>query len=76
VSCTVSCTCGHVWFGTYKTESRDWSDACPEHGVGTEYFQGMKQMPFGYAEERNTSREDWLRFLAAGRLSDAEDDDG
>jgi hypothetical protein len=49
--------------GSTVTESRNWSDACEDHGVGTEYFSKLKQMPFGYASERNTGREAWLKFL-------------
>jgi hypothetical protein len=41
--------------------------------VGTEYFQSMKTMPYGYKDERNATREEWLRFLDDGGMSDEED---
>jgi hypothetical protein len=56
-----------TWWGT-----RAWSDSCPEHGVGTGYFRALPVLPFGYATERDTTREEWLAFLAGGGLSDEE----
>lgn len=45
-----------------KTGDRSWSELCPTHGVGTEYFQTLKVMPFGFTAERHTTREEWLAF--------------
>ena len=59
----MTCTCGHVNVGLDTTNLRSWSDRCDEHGVGTEYFRNLPVMPFGYAEERGTTREEWLAFL-------------
>ena len=51
--------------------SRVWNDACPEHGVGTDYFRNLTDIPYGYAGERETSREDWLNRCAGGATADA-----
>lgn len=57
----MTCTCGHVIVRLNTTNIRSWSDRCEEHGVGTEYFRNLKVLPFGYADERETTREEWLR---------------
>lgn len=57
------CRCGTVRAGNQEF-GKNWSDACPEHGVGTEFFRALPSMPYGYADERDTTREDWLEFLA------------
>jgi hypothetical protein len=31
--------------------------------VGTEYFQKLEKLPFGYADERNTTREEYFAIL-------------
>lgn len=67
------CTCPHVMLGSERTSSRAWSDRCPEHGVGTQYFQQLKSMPYGYADERYTTREDWMLFVDRGGMDDAEE---
>ncbi len=59
----MSCTCGHIVIGLEVTALRSWSELCPEHGVGTQYFRELPVMPFGYADERHTTREEWLAFL-------------
>lgn len=59
----MTCTCGHVIVRLNTTNIRSWSDRCEEHGVGTEYFRNLKVLPFGYADERETTREEWLRWL-------------
>jgi hypothetical protein len=61
-----TCTCPHIMLGSEVTEHRNWSERCAEHGVGTEYFQGLEHLPFGYAAERKTTREQWLRWLDEG----------
>jgi hypothetical protein len=48
--------------GMETLENRSWHENCPEHGVGTEYFKGLGIMPFGYKNERKTSRESWIRY--------------
>lgn len=57
-----SCECGYVMLDSQKTGDRSWDDMCSAHGVGTEHFQKLKKMPFGYAAERHTSRAEWLAF--------------
>jgi len=63
----VTCTCGHVRIGMEQAGLRSWSDRCGEHGVGTPYFQALAVMPYGYANERDTTREEWLEFLEEER---------
>jgi hypothetical protein len=59
------CECKPVYAGFENTGSVNWSDGCPEHGVGTDYFRNLPSLPFGYSRERNTSREEWMKFLAS-----------
>jgi len=59
----MTCTCPHIRAGNQTFKERAWNDACPEHGVGTEYFQALPVMPYGYRDERTTTREEWLAFL-------------
>lgn len=70
------CACPHVIAGHEVFETRAWSDVCPVHGVGTGYFRSLKVLPFGYAHERDTSREEWLTFLASGDGVEADDGSG
>jgi hypothetical protein len=67
------CTCPFVRAGDYVSTTRCWDDMCAVHGVGTEYFRGLASMPYGYRDERGTSREEWeaLRREEAG---DGEED--
>lgn len=59
------CRCPPVNVGRERWwHQRAWSDACPLHGVGTGYFRGLENMPYGYAGERDTTRQEWLDFLA------------
>jgi hypothetical protein len=73
-SSSPACTCGHIRVGQETWPQTVWSDSCPRHGVGTVSFQGLKQMPFGYATERWATREDWLAFLASGGMDDKEEE--
>lgn len=72
---TVTCTCPDVAplevalpslknpDGTREVYyGKSWSDICPEHGVGTEYFQKLDSLPYGYYDERYTTREEWIEF--------------
>jgi hypothetical protein len=69
----VSCTCPHIMVDHVPYPPKSWSDTCPEHGVGSEYFQGLDNMPYGYASERHTTREEWLDLLRQEReRADAE----
>lgn len=68
----VECTCPHLMLGFTALPSTSWSDMCPAHGVGTDFFRGLKVKPFGYADEQATTREEWLDWK--GR--DAEDQAG
>jgi hypothetical protein len=62
---TDGCTCPGVTAGSYRTGSRSWSDRCPVHGVGTEYFQQLENLPFGWMDDaRAITREEYLAFLA------------
>lgn len=70
-SCDPACTCPHVMLDRELFPSTAWSDSCPVHGVGTEYFRALKTLPYGFGEERDTSREEWLAFLS----QPPEDDD-
>ena len=63
----MTCTCGHIMVGMERTDARNWSECCEEHGVGTPYFQALPVMPFGYAGERSTTREEWLEWLESER---------
>jgi hypothetical protein len=60
------CTCPHVVVDHEVYPATAWSDRCPVHGVGTDYFRALKHLPFGFAEERDTTREEWLEFVAQG----------
>lgn len=64
----LQCTCPHIRLGSEETDSRNWSDACPLHGVGTDFFRSLPTAPFGYASERETTREQWLEYLASEGL--------
>jgi hypothetical protein len=57
------CRCPHIRVGNEIWPQRSWDDACPLHGVGTEYFRSLPVMPYGYRDERTTTREEWLAFL-------------
>lgn len=59
-----SCECPGVRVGGQPTGTRNWSDRCPDHGVGTAYFQALHPKPFGYADEALTTRAEWLDYLA------------
>jgi hypothetical protein len=48
--------------GMEKTSTRSWDPDCPEHGVGTGYFQSLPVLPFGYRNERETTREEWIQW--------------
>jgi len=67
------CTCPHIIVGHEVWPTTAWSDTCPRHGVGSEYFRTLAVMPFGFRDERNTTREEWLAFVAGGGLSDDDD---
>jgi hypothetical protein len=59
----VPCKCDtfvNIGLDSYPTKL--WNDECDIHGVGTEYFKSMKIKPFGYAGEKNTTRESWLQY--------------
>ena len=58
------CSCPHIRAGNLVFKATAWNDACPEHGVGTPYFQALPSLPYGYGDERATTREEWLAFLA------------
>lgn len=58
-----SCECPEVKVGGQPAGSRNWSDSCPEHGVGTDWFQALDPKPFGYAAEADTTRAEWLDYL-------------
>lgn len=70
-----SCECPEVRVGWQLTGSRNWSDSCPEHGVGTDWFQAMEPKPFGYADEALTSRPEWLDYLRQERELTSRTDD-
>jgi hypothetical protein len=57
------CTCPHIRVGHEVWPTTAWSDQCGVHGVGTLYFRSLKKLPYGFAAERYTSREEWLEFL-------------
>jgi hypothetical protein len=62
------CTCPDVVLNAgAETGSKNWSDACDEHGVGTPYFKAMPVKPFGYGSEAKTTRKQWLAYLAKER---------
>lgn len=56
------CTCGYIMLGSERTKNRNWSDMCAVHGVGTDYFRALKRKPFGYANEADTTREEYLEW--------------
>jgi hypothetical protein len=62
-----SCECPGVRVGGRPTGTTNWSDRCPEHGVGTDWFKALKLKPFGYADEAGTTRKEWLEYLARER---------
>lgn len=67
------CHCPPVNVGNERWwHQRAWSDICPEHGVGTDYFRKLGKMPFGFADERDTTREEWLAFKAGWEENDDE----
>jgi hypothetical protein len=63
----MTCTCSHIMLGLERTNCLSWSERCEEHGVGTQYFRDLKTLPFGYADERETTREEWLKWLESER---------
>lgn len=68
------CSCPFVKVGRLTTSTRAWNEFCVAHGVGSEYFRTLKELPFGYAHERETSREEWLRACREEQLR-AQDDE-
>jgi hypothetical protein len=69
------CTCPHLLLDRVVLEQRAWSDECPVHGVGTDYFRSQATLPYGYAEERDTTREEWLAFLADPGWEERDDEE-
>lgn len=61
----MNCTCPHVMIGSTVYPATSWSDMCEAHGVGTDFFRALKVKPFGYADERETTREEWLAWKNA-----------
>lgn len=61
------CECRKVMVGWHATASREWDPLCPLHGVGTEYFRAMRELPYGFQGERRTSRAAYLKFVAEDR---------
>lgn len=58
-----SCLCdGFVYIDMTRHKTKIWKDTCDIHGVGTVYFQKLKNKPFGYAGEAKTSRQSWLDY--------------
>ncbi len=70
------CRCPHLRLDDKVLEQRAWSDRCPRHGVGTENFRSRVLLPFGYATERDTTREEWLAFLANTGWEELDDEPG
>jgi hypothetical protein len=59
------CTCPHLLLGGKRLEQRNWGEACPEHGVGSAYFQALPQRPFGFRDEEfaTMTRGQYLEML-------------
>jgi hypothetical protein len=57
------CTCPEVMLDRRATGNYAWHELCEVHGIGTEYFRTLEKLPYGYAQERNTTREEWLEVL-------------
>lgn len=67
------CTCPFVRAGDYVSGTRCWDDMCVVHGVGTEYFAGLAVLPYGYRDERGTSRGEWEEFKRQAAEREEED---
>lgn len=59
------CTCPHLLLDGKRLEQRTWGEACPGHGVGSAYFQGLPQRPFGFRDEEfaTMTRAQYLEML-------------
>lgn len=57
------CTCPYVVVGLHRTNSRCLSELCVVHGIGSEHWRGLPQMPYGYADSRSMTREEYLNVL-------------
>jgi hypothetical protein len=65
---SMTCTCPDVVLNAGRAAvGKNWSDACEEHGVGTDYFRAMPVKPFGYGSEAKTTRAQWLKYLERDR---------
>jgi hypothetical protein len=58
------CTCPYIMIGSTRSDARNWSETCPEHGVGTEYARAHPP-PYGYADVWDWSRDRFLEWLAS-----------
>ena len=68
-----SCTCPHLHLGGKRLEQRTWGETCPEHGVGSAYFQALPQRPFGFRDEEfaTMTRKQYLELM--DELAEEED---
>lgn len=40
----MTCRCSRLRVGRELTEHRNWNPDCPEHGVGTEWYESDEQV--------------------------------
>jgi hypothetical protein len=71
------CTCPHLLLGGKRLEQRTWGETCPEHGVGSAYFQALPQRPFGFRDAEFTmmTRVQYLELLDELARAEEEDED-
>lgn len=71
---STDCICGRILVHGEPVDMKMLNPDCPVHGVGSAHWQALPQMPFGFHEERYTTREEWMAIRAQG--DDNGDDDG
>ena len=61
------CSCSRIRIGRQLTEHRDWNPDCPEHGLGSDWYQSDEQIA------KRRVRSERLRSLQAQARKARED---
>lgn len=40
----MTCTCGRIMLGSEDSGARNWNPDCPEHGVGTDWYNDPERV--------------------------------
>lgn len=65
------CWCPQIKVGGQVTESRNWNHCCPEHGLGSDWYESDEQV-----EKRRQQNERLRDLQAQARAARAQHHDG